>query len=89
MQNKPNLLDAQMNLSLCFTMNYELQTMNYFMQNKPNQTQPVLSLPNGSNPEHPLLPKIPSVVIHGRLIIITGPMNVWQGLENRLKIMGF
>jgi hypothetical protein len=39
MQNKPNLLDAQMNVTAVNTMNNELRTMNYFVQNKPNQTQ--------------------------------------------------
>jgi len=53
------------------------------MQNKPKQTQFILSLPkeqtqpvlsfsNGSNPVHSPPRKIPSVVIHERLIIITG-----------------
>jgi len=36
MQNKPNLLKAEMNVSSVNTMNYELRTMNYLMQNKPN-----------------------------------------------------
>jgi release factor glutamine methyltransferase len=45
MQNKPNLLDAQMNVSYCFTMNYEQITMNNANKNKPDQTQPVVSLP--------------------------------------------
>ena len=40
MQNKPNLLNAQMNITSVNTMNYELRTMNYFMQNKPN-TKPI------------------------------------------------
>jgi hypothetical protein len=39
MQNKPNLPDAQMNVTAVITMNNELRTMNYFVQNKPNQTQ--------------------------------------------------
>jgi hypothetical protein len=39
MQNKPNLPDAQMNVTAVNTMNNELRTMNYFLQNKPNQTQ--------------------------------------------------
>ena len=47
MQNKPNLLDAQMNVSFCFTMNYEQITMNNANKNKPNskpkqtQTKPI------------------------------------------------
>jgi hypothetical protein len=36
MQNKPNLLSAQMNVSYCFTMNYEQITMNNANKNKPN-----------------------------------------------------
>jgi len=39
MQNKPNLLDAQMNVSSVKTMNYEQITMNNANKNKPNQTQ--------------------------------------------------
>ena len=46
MQNKPNLLDAQMNVSSVKTMNYEQITMNNANKNKPNQTQPVVSLSN-------------------------------------------
>jgi len=40
MQNKPNLLNAQMNLSSVITMNYEQLTMNYANKNKPN-TKPI------------------------------------------------
>ncbi len=36
MQNKPNLLNAQMNLSSVKTMNYEQITMNKANKNKPN-----------------------------------------------------
>ncbi len=36
MQNKPNLLDAQMNVSSVKTMNYEQITMNNANKNKPN-----------------------------------------------------
>ncbi len=36
MQNKPNLLNAQMNVSSAITMNYEQLTMNYANKNKPN-----------------------------------------------------
>jgi len=39
MQNKPNLLDARMNLSSVRTTNYEQITMNNANKNKPNQTQ--------------------------------------------------
>jgi len=46
MQNKANLLDAQMNVSSVKTMNYEQITMNNANKNKPNQTQPVVSLSN-------------------------------------------
>ena len=40
MQNKPNLLNAQMNVSSAITMNYEQKTMNYANKNKPN-TKPI------------------------------------------------
>jgi hypothetical protein len=36
MQNKPNLLDAQMNVTSVRTMNYEQTTMNNANENKPN-----------------------------------------------------
>jgi len=36
MQNKPNLLDVQMNVSTVKTMNYEQITMNNANKNKPN-----------------------------------------------------
>jgi len=36
MQNKPNLPKAKMNVSSCFTMNYEQKAMNYENKNKPN-----------------------------------------------------
>ena len=36
MQNKPNLLDAQMNVNTVITMNYEQITMNNANKNKPN-----------------------------------------------------
>ncbi|MHC4659608.1 MAG: hypothetical protein ACYS83_10620, partial [Planctomycetota bacterium] len=39
LQNKPNFPHAQMNVTAVNTMNNELRTMNYFVQNKPNQTQ--------------------------------------------------
>ena len=45
MQNKPNLLNAQMNVSSAITMNYEQLTMNYANKNKPKQSQ----LPKGQN----------------------------------------
>ena len=47
MQNKPNLLNAQMNITSVNTMNYEQLTMNYANKNKPNskpkqtQTNPI------------------------------------------------
>jgi len=53
MQNKPNLLNAQMNVSTIKTMNYEQITMNNANKNKPN-TNPtcrgVASGEAGSNP---------------------------------------
>ena len=36
LQNKPNLLDALMNISTAITMNYEQITMNNELKNKPN-----------------------------------------------------
>jgi hypothetical protein len=39
MQNKPNLPDAQMNVSSVKTTNYDQITMNNANKNKPNQTQ--------------------------------------------------
>ena len=36
LQNKPNFQNAQINVTSINTMNYELRTMNYFTQNKPN-----------------------------------------------------
>ncbi len=39
MQNKPNLPNTKMNVSPCFTMNYEQITMNDVIKNKPNQSQ--------------------------------------------------
>ena len=53
MQNKANLLDAQMNVSSVLTMNYKQITMNNANKNKPN-TNPtcrgVASGEAGSNP---------------------------------------
>jgi len=61
LQNKPNFPNNQINITSVNTMNYEQRTTNYFMQNKPNQTQfftpfflpilPVLSKAEG--PIHP------------------------------------
>jgi len=42
MQNKANLLDAQMNVSSSITMNYEQKTMNYANKNKA-KTNPTCS----------------------------------------------
>jgi hypothetical protein len=39
MQNKANFPDDQMNVTAVNTMNNELRTMNYFVQNKANRTQ--------------------------------------------------
>jgi hypothetical protein len=36
MQNKPNFLDDQMNVSSYITMNYEQRSMNYEVKNKAN-----------------------------------------------------
>jgi len=48
---KPNFPDAQMNVSSVKTMNYEQIAMNNANKNKPNQTQPVVSLPAVSKVE--------------------------------------
>jgi hypothetical protein len=45
MQNKPNLLNTQMNISPVKTMNYEQLTMNYANKNKAN-TKPIQSQSN-------------------------------------------
>jgi len=45
MQNKPNFPDAQMNISYYITEDYENARLRRCGQNKPNQTQPVVSLP--------------------------------------------
>ena len=49
MQNKPNLLDAQMNVSSAITMNYEQLTMNYANKNKPNSKPIQTQFPKGQN----------------------------------------
>ncbi len=54
MQNKANLLDALMNVTSFYTVDYENERLCRCGQNKPNQTQPVvslsvLSLSKGSN----------------------------------------
>jgi len=46
MQNKPNLLDAQMNVNKVLTEDYENVRLHRRRKNKPNQTQPVVSLSN-------------------------------------------
>ncbi len=51
MQNKPNLLNAQMNITSYITMNYEQKTMNYANKNKPN-TNPIKA---NTNPIHWML----------------------------------
>jgi len=45
-ENKPNLLDAQMNVSSVLTKYYENVPLRRRGENKPNQTQPVVSLSN-------------------------------------------
>jgi len=45
MQNKPNLLDTQMNVNSVLTKHYENVPLRRRRKNKPNQTQPVVSLP--------------------------------------------
>ncbi len=50
MQNKPNLLDAQMNVSSALTKYYENRGLVRRGENKPKQTQPVVSLSNLFHP---------------------------------------
>ena len=45
-QNKPNLLNAQMNVTSFITKDYENKSNWTLGENKPNQTQPVVSLSN-------------------------------------------
>ena len=55
MQNKPNFLDDQMNVSYFITNNYEQRTMNYEIKNKPN-TNPIQSqYKANTNPNKPNL----------------------------------
>ena len=51
MQNKPNLLNAQMNVNKVLTKDYENVRLHRRGKNKPNQTQPVVSLPAVSKVE--------------------------------------
>ena len=46
-QNKPNLLNAQMNISSVLTKDYENERLCRRGENKPNQTQTKLSWPIG------------------------------------------
>jgi len=46
LQNKPNLLNAQMNVTSFYTVDYENNNTFRLPENKANQTQPVVSLPN-------------------------------------------
>jgi len=50
MQNKPNLPDAQMNVTSTITKDYESTRLRGPRKNKPNQTQPVVSLSNLFHP---------------------------------------
>jgi len=43
---KANFQNDQMNVSYCFTMNYEQKTMNNDNKNKPKQSQFIVSLSN-------------------------------------------
>ena len=45
--NKPKVKIGKMNVTSANTMNYELRTMNYFMQNKPKQSQNVAEFHTG------------------------------------------
>jgi len=53
MQNKPNLLDAQMNVTSVNTMNNEQLTMNYANKNKPN-SKPIQTQFTGCSNERKL-----------------------------------
>ncbi len=46
MQNKPNFLDTQVNVTSLLTKYYEKNRLSRRGENKPNQTQPVVSLSN-------------------------------------------
>jgi hypothetical protein len=62
MQNKANLLDTQMNTTFLLTKHYENKRLLRRPENKPNQTQPVVSLSNLLQTNHPIFqisPKIP------------------------------
>ena len=50
-QNKPNLLDAQMNISSVLTKDYENETDWTFGENKPN-TKPIQTQSNPISPPH-------------------------------------
>jgi len=54
MQNKANLLDTQMNVSSVTTKEYENKRLFRCPENKPNQTQPVVSLSNLLQTNHPI-----------------------------------
>ena len=46
LQNKPNFQKRKMKLNLCSTRGYENEPLLRTNKNKPNQTQPVVSLSN-------------------------------------------
>jgi len=80
MQNKPNLPDTQMFISASTTKRYKNIRLHGYSQNKPNQTQfmPKVFMPKVSTQAH----SPPVFVIHERLTIITGLINIWQVLYN-------
>jgi len=65
---KPNFKIAKMNVTLVQITSYQLPVTNHQYENKPN-SNPIQSQSNQGHSPHG---KIPSVVIHERLIIIKG-----------------
>ncbi len=67
MLNKPNLLDAQMNVTSVKTMNYEQITMNNANKNKPNTNPTCRGVASGEAGTNPIskakkCPKSPEII---------------------------
>ncbi len=60
MQNKPNLLDTQMNVSSALTKHYENNRLPTRPKNKPNQTQSKSRPHPPTKPKSPALPALPA-----------------------------
>jgi len=58
MQNKPNFRNDKMNTTFLLTKDYENEIVFMLTKNKPNQTQPVVSLPALSKAEVSNLPVV-------------------------------